>query len=160
MQMIQLLAPSSPRILTLHRARGQRRAVPLPCGDSLSDKQHTERLRIWCEGNSVWKRRRWREAEALQRLCCCACASCGWGGRTGQPAVAALGNATSFPSRCSCSPAWTNPALTLQMDQYFLTPILSSQGPFARVAIGKLAEWMFCLIIKIYACIIIRSDLK
>lgn len=97
----------------------------------------------------MWKRCRWREAEALRR-CCCACASCGWGGCMGQPAVALLRNAPSFPSRCSCSPARTNPALTLQMDQYSLTPVFTSQGPFARVAIGKLAGWMFCLIIKIY----------
>lgn len=37
--MIQLLAPPSPRILTLQRARGQERAVPLPSGDGLSDKR-------------------------------------------------------------------------------------------------------------------------
>lgn len=60
------------------------------------------------------------------------------------------GTYPSFPSRCSCSPARTNPALTLRTDQYSPTPILGSQGPFARVAIGKLSRWMFSLIIKIY----------
>lgn len=144
--MIQPLAPLPPCFLTLHRARGQGCAAPPPCGDRLSDKQHAERLRVGCEGNGMWKRGRWKEAEALW-LCC---ASCGWGGCTGQPAVAPLRNAPSFPSRCSCSPARTNPALTLQIDQYSPTPIVSSQGPFARVTIVKFAGWMFCLIIKIY----------
>lgn len=82
------------------------------------------------------------------KLKLCGCASCGWGGHTGQPDVALLGKAPSFPSRCSCSLTRTNPDLALQMDQYSLTLILSSQGPFARMAIGKLAGWMFCLIIK------------
>lgn len=63
-------SPRSPRILTLHRARGQGCAVPLPRGDGLSDKQHTVGLRICWESNSMWKRYQWREAEAL-RLCLC-----------------------------------------------------------------------------------------
>lgn len=137
MQMIQLLAPPSPRILMLNRARGQSRAVALPC-DVLNDKQSVKRLRIWCEGNSMWKKRRWRKAEALQQ-CCRACASCGCGGYTGQPAVALLRNAPSFSSRCYWSLSWTNPAFILRTDQYSLTPVLRSQGPFARVATGKLA---------------------